>query len=111
RRVDSRRPGALLARVPDHRAGLAEPPSAARSDRRPRTLPRSRQPDARVRDAVGVLLVLAVPDHLGGQSAGGDRLVPAPHADRLAADRGRADAVSFRAAVRGPALPDGEAPG
>ena len=47
-------------------------------------LPRPRQPDARVRDAVGVLLVLAVPDHLVGQPAGGDRVVPAPAADRLA---------------------------
>ena len=52
--------------------------------RRAGALSRSRQPDARVRDAVGVLLVLAVPDHLVGQPARGDRLVPAPAADRLA---------------------------
>ena len=38
-------------------------------------LPRSRQADARVRDAVGVPLVLAVPDHLGRQPAGRDSLV------------------------------------
>ena len=76
--------GAVGAGVPDRRARLAQPPAAARAHRRAGALPRSRQPDARVRDAVGVLLVLAVPDHLVGQPAGGDRLVPAPAADRLA---------------------------
>ena len=59
-------------------------------DRRAGALPRPRQPDARVRDAVGVLLVLAVPDHLVGQPAGRDRLVHAPAADRLALRRRRA---------------------
>ena len=52
-------------------------------------LSRSRQPDARVRDAVGLLLVLAVPDHLVRQPAGGDRVVHQPPADRLAAGRHR----------------------
>ena len=91
RRADHRRPGAVGARVPDHRArrGSAAAPPLDR-DRRRRALPRPRQPDARLRDAVGVLLVLAVPDHLVGQPAGGDRLVPAPAADRLARRRRRA---------------------
>ena len=44
--------------------------AAARSHRRRRALSRPRQPDARVRDAVGLLLVLAVPDHLVRQPAG-----------------------------------------
>ena len=38
------------------------------------------EPDARLRDVVGVLLVLAVPDHLVGQSSRGDHLVRAPAA-------------------------------
>ena len=38
-------------------------------------LPRPRQAAARVRDAVGVPVVLAVPDHLVGQPAGRDSLV------------------------------------
>ena len=79
-------------------AGVAQPPAAARSHRRARALPRPRQPDARLRDAVGVLLVLAVPDHLVGQPAGGDQLVPAPAADRLAAGR-RCVLVVFHFAV------------
>ena len=40
-------------------------------------LPRLRQAAACLRDALGLPLVLAVPDHLVGQPAGGDRLVPA----------------------------------
>ncbi len=72
RRADHGRPGPDRAGVPDRRAGVAEPPPAARRHRRARALPRSREPDARVRDAVGVLLVLAVPDHLVGQPARGD---------------------------------------
>ena len=84
RRADHRRPGTVGAGVPHRRAGVAQPPRAARSHHRPRALPRPRQPDARVRHAVGVLLVLAVPDHLVRQPAGRNRVVHAPAADRLA---------------------------
>src|SRR4029079_4651919 len=38
--------------------------------------PRPRQVDAGVRDAVGVSLLLAIPDHLGGQPAGGNPVLP-----------------------------------
>ena len=109
RRADHGWTGAVVAGVPDHRARVAQPPRAARSHRRAGALPRSRQPDARVRDALGVLLVLAVPDHLGRQPAARDHVVSAPDADGVAADRNRADAVPLRGAVRRAAVPHGQA--
>ena len=54
------------AGVPRHRAGLAEPTRTAQHHRRAHAFPRSRQPDARLRDALGLFLVLAIPDHLLG---------------------------------------------
>ena len=64
-----RRPGAVGAGLRGGGAGAA---GAARADE-PRAaddaLPRPRQADARAGHAVGVLLVLAVPDHLGRQPA------------------------------------------
>ena len=56
---------------------LSRPPAEFARVLAPTHSPRPRQPAAGVRDAVGVPLVLAVPDHLGGQPAGGDPLVPA----------------------------------
>ena len=105
RRADHRRAGPLGPGLPDRRRRLAEPPPAARSHRGLVALSRSRQPDARLRDAVGVLLVLAVPDHLVRQPAARDRLVPAPGADELAFRGARAGRVSLRRPVRAPALP------
>src|SRR5262249_37082378 len=71
-----RGPGAVRAVVCGHRARDARRARAdeLRVDGCP--LPRSRQADVRVRDAVGVLLLLAVPDHLGGEPAGGDHFLP-----------------------------------
>ena len=60
---------AILALLADDRAAGQLPDLAA--------LPRLRQAAARVRDAVGVPGVLAVPDHLGRQPAGRDPVVPA----------------------------------
>src|SRR5262249_55139575 len=66
-------------------------------------LPRSRQPDDGLRDAVGLRLVLAVPDHLVGQPAGGDPLVPDAHRSDVAGSGRGAGAVPLRRALRGPA--------
>ena len=77
--IDHRRAGA-------GRAGLRDPCSAccratSRSDRgHGRPVPRPRQAAARLRHAVGLRRLLAVPDHLVRQPARGDALVPAPAA-------------------------------
>ena len=73
RRADHRRPGADRDCVADCGDRVAQPPGAARPADRARPLSRRRQPDARLRHAVGVLRVLAVPDHLGRRSAARDR--------------------------------------
>ena len=70
--------------------------------------PRPRQPPARVRDAVGLLLVFAVPDHLVGQPAGGNHVVHPPPPDRMAMGRHVARSVSFRRAVRAAVVPSGQ---
>ena len=62
----------LSRREPLERADFAE------------SLSRSRQPDARVHDAVDLLRVLAVPDHLGGEHPRRDRVVHPSHRPRLA---------------------------
>ena len=51
---------------------------------------------------VDLHLLLAVPDHLGGQPAGGDLLVPAPHPLGLGRGGGDRRLVPFRAALRPP---------
>ena len=100
------RPGADRARVPDRHAGVAEPPR-----RRSTTIvaPAHFHDLGNLMlafvDAVGLLLVLAVPDHLVGQPAGGDHLVPAPAAHRLALHRRwRSWSFHFARAVPGAAV-------
>src|ERR1035441_4811616 len=63
-------------------------------------VPRYRQIDADVRDVVRLLLLFAVAHHLGGQSAGRDWLVSAPHTRGMG--RGGADyhSVSLCPALR-----------
>src|SRR4029450_7753379 len=70
-------PGHRAARPPGH-AGAAVAWGAAPG------VPRPGQAAVRLRDVVGLHLPLAVPDHLVGQPAGGDPLVPAPAPGRLA---------------------------
>src|SRR6202035_5594097 len=67
-------------------------------------LPRLWQAVPGVDDDVDLHLLLAVPDHLGGQPAGRDLLVPAPHPERLGGDRRDRGLVSLRAAVRAAAV-------
>ena len=77
-------------------------------DRRRGPFPRPGQPPARVRDAVGLLLVFAAPDHLVGQPARDH--CGTPTASRLMAmGRHVAHSVSFRGAVRVVAVAGGQA--
>ena len=92
--------------VPDHAHGgvcRARPPmNAVLTHRAPA---RSRQASARAGDGLGVLLVLAIPDHLGGQSAGRDPVVPgAACAGGWEYFALAAGVRPFRAAVRAAAL-------
>ena len=68
-------------------------------------LSRPRQPDDGVHDAVDLLRVLAVPDHLGGEHPRRDRVVSPSHRPRLAVHRPGARRLSFRRAVHGAAAP------
>src|ERR1017187_9712024 len=68
------------------------------------TVSGSGQTDAGVRDAVRLLLVLAVADHLGGQPAGRNQLLPEPHPWRMG-HRGAGDyPVPLCAALRAAAV-------
>ena len=62
-----RRPGPVGVRVRHHRAVDAVADGAAQPGVDDGSLPRSRQAPVRVPDAVGVPVVLAVPDHLVGE--------------------------------------------
>ena len=100
----------LTALAAAHRdARVAEPEGAAQHRGRAGALPRPGQPDARLRDAVGVLLVLAVPDHLLGQPARRDHVVHAAAVQRLALHRPGARGVPLRPAVSGAPVPDRQA--
>ena len=67
--------------------------------------PRSRQLPPRVRDDLGVPCALAAPDHLVGEPARGDLLVPAALDRRLERSR-RSCRLPLRAAVLGAAVAD-----
>ena len=72
-------PGARRARLHRPGRGLARRAASRWTRVRPAAaLPRLRQAAPRLRHAVGLLLLLAVPDHLVGQPAGGDHLLPEP---------------------------------
>ena len=73
--------------LPDHADGPAVPAAADVGSADPPPPARSRQVPARAGDGVGVLFVLAVPDHLGGQSAGRNSLVSDAPESRLAVCR------------------------
>ena len=68
--------------------GLDVEDAADVAHRPPRRHPRLRQVPAHLRDGLGLLLVLAVPDHLVGEPARGDSLVP--RADAATAGSGSA---------------------
>src|SRR3954447_892005 len=76
-------PGDRGLRLPDRhrRAALAQRHDGG--DLPAAALPRLGQAPLRLRDDLDVLLLLAVADHLGGQPAGGDLVLPRPHPRRL----------------------------
>src|SRR6185295_8896564 len=78
-----RRARALRPHLLGGRRQLAAPARADGGRAAAPALPRLRQALLRLHHAVGVPLLLAVPAHLGGQPAGGDPILPAPHARYL----------------------------
>src|SRR5262249_30183284 len=98
------------ARLHHRRGPLPGPPRADGAGALAPLLPRLREADARLRHAVGLLLVLPVPHHLVGQPAGGDRLVRAARPRRLGVDRPRARRLPLRAPLRAPLVARFEAP-
>ena len=83
-----RRPGAVGAGLRDRRAGDAVAGSAPLDRRRqPVALPRPRQAALRLHHAVGLPVVLAVPDHLVGEPAEEIPFYLGARAERLAVGR------------------------
>ncbi len=92
---------------PDRRPALPAPAAAGSAHRRPAARPR--QADARLRDALGLLQLLAVPHHLVRQPPGGDPLVPVPAPGRLAVGRAGHRHRALRPALRPAAVAPPEA--
>src|SRR5215831_10531767 len=104
RAADHRRRGALGdgLRGPRRRATRKTRADGARLPGE--AFPRPRKVVARIRDDLGLPLVLATADRLGGESATGDCFLHAADAEQLAVDWRAVDRVAFRSAVRSAAL-------
>ena len=79
----SRRPRTVGAVLLHHHSDCADALPSVQRDHQAEPVSRSRQTDAGLRNAVCLLLVLAVAHHLVGKSAGRDQLVSASHPRRL----------------------------
>src|SRR5436305_2948482 len=92
-------PGARGLRLPDRhrRAALAQRHDGGDLPAAP--FPRLGQAPLRLRDDLDVFLLLAVADHLGGQPAGGDLVLPRPPPRRLRPGHPADRAVPLRGAV------------
>src|SRR5262245_65398552 len=104
RAADHRRPGALGDGLRGPRRGAALNAGADGARLQAAAFPRHRKIAARVRDGLGLPLVLATADRLGGEPAARDSVLPAADAEQLAVDRRAVDRVAFRSAVRAAAL-------
>src|SRR5262245_26549827 len=101
---DHRRPGALGDGLRGPRRCITRKTRADGARLPGEAFPRPRKVVARIRDDLGLPLVLATADRLGGESAAGDCFLHAADAEQLAVDRRAVDRVAFRSAVRAAAL-------